>query len=213
MNAQPDTFTTADGRTIGGTVMDLRNITLRFGGVNPALRRLIGCVVFCLLGAPALAETLSDDMTFAMNHCLGPIAYGIDAETDALEPTTAEALGRTPEPSPAFSDPAFHLGPEGQVLARMQAGEQRFCQVSLTEGSLDVDRAMVFVAADILNLALSGSCARRAETEPTLVHLASWDRNARGFYTSVTLSESRETGHLNLIAGEWPTSRLDKRCE
>ncbi len=34
MNAHPDTFTTPDGRTIGGTVMDLRNITLRFGGVE-----------------------------------------------------------------------------------------------------------------------------------------------------------------------------------
>ncbi|MGC1259989.1 MAG: ATP-binding cassette domain-containing protein, partial [Jannaschia helgolandensis] len=29
-----DTFTTPDGRTIGATVMDLRNITLRFGGVE-----------------------------------------------------------------------------------------------------------------------------------------------------------------------------------
>ncbi|MBM2575206.1 ABC transporter ATP-binding protein [Jannaschia sp. Os4] len=29
-----DTTTTADGRTIGGTVLDLRNITLRFGGVE-----------------------------------------------------------------------------------------------------------------------------------------------------------------------------------
>ena len=27
-------FTTPDGRTIGATVMDLRNITLRFGGVE-----------------------------------------------------------------------------------------------------------------------------------------------------------------------------------
>ncbi len=34
MNAQPESFTTPDGRTIGGTVMDLRNITLRFGGVE-----------------------------------------------------------------------------------------------------------------------------------------------------------------------------------
>ena len=34
MNAQPDSFTTADGRKIGGIVMDLRNITLRFGGVE-----------------------------------------------------------------------------------------------------------------------------------------------------------------------------------
>ncbi|WP_179378392.1 ABC transporter ATP-binding protein [Jannaschia marina] len=29
-----DNFTTPDGRTIGGTVLDLRNITLRFGGVE-----------------------------------------------------------------------------------------------------------------------------------------------------------------------------------
>ena len=29
-----ETTTTADGRTIGGTVLDLRNITLRFGGVE-----------------------------------------------------------------------------------------------------------------------------------------------------------------------------------
>ena len=29
-----ETYTTADGRTIGGTVLDLRNITLRFGGVE-----------------------------------------------------------------------------------------------------------------------------------------------------------------------------------
>ena len=29
-----DSYVTADGRTIGGTVLDLRNITLRFGGVE-----------------------------------------------------------------------------------------------------------------------------------------------------------------------------------
>ncbi|PWJ15041.1 ABC transporter ATP-binding protein [Jannaschia seohaensis] len=29
-----ESYTTADGRTIGGTVLDLRNITLRFGGVE-----------------------------------------------------------------------------------------------------------------------------------------------------------------------------------
>ncbi|WP_371171433.1 ABC transporter ATP-binding protein [Aliiroseovarius sp. 2305UL8-7] len=29
----PDSYVTADGRTIGGVVLDLRNITLRFGGV------------------------------------------------------------------------------------------------------------------------------------------------------------------------------------
>ncbi len=34
MNAEPDTYVTADGRTIGGVLMDLRNITLRFGGVE-----------------------------------------------------------------------------------------------------------------------------------------------------------------------------------
>ncbi|CUH33641.1 Sulfate/thiosulfate import ATP-binding protein CysA [Jannaschia seosinensis] len=34
MNAHTDSFTTDDGRTIGGTVLDLRNITLRFGGVE-----------------------------------------------------------------------------------------------------------------------------------------------------------------------------------
>ena len=30
---QSDSYTTADGRTIGGTVMEMKNITLRFGGV------------------------------------------------------------------------------------------------------------------------------------------------------------------------------------
>ena len=30
---QSDSTTTADGRTIGGTVMEMKNITLRFGGV------------------------------------------------------------------------------------------------------------------------------------------------------------------------------------
>ena len=34
MNAHADSFTTKDGRTIGPTVLDLRNITLRFGGVE-----------------------------------------------------------------------------------------------------------------------------------------------------------------------------------
>ncbi len=29
----PDSYVTEDGRTIGGVVMDLKNITLRFGGV------------------------------------------------------------------------------------------------------------------------------------------------------------------------------------
>jgi branched-chain amino acid transport system ATP-binding protein len=34
MNAMsPDSYVTADGRTIGGTLMELKNITLRFGGV------------------------------------------------------------------------------------------------------------------------------------------------------------------------------------
>ena len=31
--AHPDSYVTEDGRTIGGVVMDLKNITLRFGGV------------------------------------------------------------------------------------------------------------------------------------------------------------------------------------
>ena len=34
MNADTGGYVTADGRTIGGTVLDLRNITLRFGGVE-----------------------------------------------------------------------------------------------------------------------------------------------------------------------------------
>ncbi|CTQ33492.1 ABC transporter ATP-binding protein [Jannaschia rubra] len=34
MNAQSQSFVTEDGRTIGPTVLDLRNITLRFGGVE-----------------------------------------------------------------------------------------------------------------------------------------------------------------------------------
>ena len=30
---QPESFVTADGRTIGGVMMEMKNITLRFGGV------------------------------------------------------------------------------------------------------------------------------------------------------------------------------------
>ena len=30
---QPESFLTADGRTIGGVMMEMKNITLRFGGV------------------------------------------------------------------------------------------------------------------------------------------------------------------------------------
>jgi len=33
LDATPDSFVTPDGRTIGGVVMEMRNITLRFGGV------------------------------------------------------------------------------------------------------------------------------------------------------------------------------------
>ena len=29
-----DSYTTADGRTIGGVLMEMKNITLRFGGVT-----------------------------------------------------------------------------------------------------------------------------------------------------------------------------------
>ena len=29
----PESFVTADGRTIGGVMMEMKNITLRFGGV------------------------------------------------------------------------------------------------------------------------------------------------------------------------------------
>ena len=40
---QEQGYVTADGRQIGGTVMDMRNITLRFGG----LRRLrISALIF-----------------------------------------------------------------------------------------------------------------------------------------------------------------------
>ena len=34
MNDMSDSYVTEDGRTIGGVLMDLRNITLRFGGVE-----------------------------------------------------------------------------------------------------------------------------------------------------------------------------------
>ncbi len=34
MNVEPDILTTPDGRTIGGTLMEMRGITLRFGGVT-----------------------------------------------------------------------------------------------------------------------------------------------------------------------------------
>ena len=34
MTADLEPYTTADGRRIGGVMMDLRNITLRFGGVT-----------------------------------------------------------------------------------------------------------------------------------------------------------------------------------
>ncbi|HHX88675.1 MAG TPA: ATP-binding cassette domain-containing protein, partial [Paracoccus sp.] len=33
LDTQDDGYTTADGRTIGGVAMEMRNITLRFGGV------------------------------------------------------------------------------------------------------------------------------------------------------------------------------------
>ncbi|MEM6896935.1 MAG: ABC transporter ATP-binding protein, partial [Pseudomonadota bacterium] len=33
MNADPGITITADGRQIGGTLMEMKNITLRFGGV------------------------------------------------------------------------------------------------------------------------------------------------------------------------------------
>ena len=59
---QPESFVTSDGRTIGGVMMEMKNITLRFGGV-------VAIRISLLISAKVKFEQLSARMALENPQC------------------------------------------------------------------------------------------------------------------------------------------------